>query len=205
MGMKAQRSNSVERHLFNASHPKRPRCSSRQINTTSLYEGTAVIDPDSASSALLGCNCDMGAEGLRAMSSSHCSRNHPLAGCGSTAAIAIMRGNACLGKYGGRCKGKSQSNKYGSDHSPTFHDLPRCVTLHHPRSSVRLVAARPKICERSSPHCREVMRRTLTVAWRRAAPHPVCSVGARHAKRSQNTALRPPAGRGCGRLFAGLN
>lgn len=99
---------SVERHLFKASHPKCPRCSSRQINTTSLYEGTAVVNPDSyASSALLGCNCNMGAEGLRAMSGSHCSRNHPLAGCGSTAAIAIMRGNACLGKYGGRRKGKS--------------------------------------------------------------------------------------------------
>lgn len=133
---------SVERHLFKASHPKCPRCSSGQINATSLHEGAAVIDPDSdASTALLGCNCDMGAEGLRAMSGSHRPRIHSFAGCGSTTAIAIMRGYACLGKYRRRCKGKGQSNKCRTDHSLTFHDLPSCVTLHHLPSSARLFAA----------------------------------------------------------------
>ena len=128
---------SVERHLFKASHPKCPRCSSGQINATSLHEGAAVIDPDSdASTALLGCNCDMVAKGLRAMSGSHRPGIHSFAGCGSTTAIAIMRGYAFLGKYRRRCKGKSQSNKCGTDHSLTFHDLPSCLlftTIRVPR------------------------------------------------------------------------
>ena len=142
---------SVDRHLFKASHPKCPRCSSGQINAASLHEGAAVIDPDSdASTALLGRNCDMGAEGLRAMSGSHRPRIHSFAGCCSTTAIAIMRSYACLGKYRRRCKGKSQSNKCGTDHSLTFHDLPSCVTLHHLPSSARLLKIR-KAPPRLSP------------------------------------------------------
>jgi len=140
--------NSVERHLLKASHPKCPCCSCRQINATSLHEGTAIIDPDShTSSALLGCNCDMGAEGLCAMSGSHRPRIHSFAGCGSSTAITIMRGNACLGKYGRRCKSKHQSNKYRTDHITTFHDLPRCVILEYPPSSVGLLSAPPKILQ----------------------------------------------------------
>jgi hypothetical protein len=53
-----------------------------------------------------------------------------------------MRSYACLGKYRRRCKGKSQSNKCGTDHSLTFHDLPSCVTLHHLPSSARLLKIR---------------------------------------------------------------
>lgn len=108
---------SIQRHLFKAGHPKCPRCSCRQINATSLYEGTAVIDPDSdASSALLGCDSDIGAEGLCAMSGSHRPGIHSFARCGSSTVITIMRGNACLCKYGCRCKRQSQSHKYRTDH-----------------------------------------------------------------------------------------
>ena len=63
--------------------------------------------------ALLGRNCDMGAEGLRAMSGSHRPRIYSFAGCGSTTAIAIMRGYACLGKYPRRAKAKAKATNAG--------------------------------------------------------------------------------------------
>lgn len=165
---------SVQRHLFKADHPKCLRCSCGQINATSLHERAAVIDPDSdASSALLGCDSDIGAEGLCAMSGSHRPRIHSFARCGSSTVITIMRGNACLCKYGCWCKSQSKSHKYRTDHSAAFHGLPRCVTLRHPPSSVSLLNSSPEILRARVLISREITRPAKIALALRCRTHPV--------------------------------
>jgi hypothetical protein len=74
-----------------------------QVDAPSLHERTTIIYPNGdASPGRMGSDCDVRAEWSGAMRRGHRIWIHPLARCGSAAAVAIARSDASFGEC--RCR-----------------------------------------------------------------------------------------------------
>ena len=107
----------TQRNRLSPRHPKRTRSAGGQIYAASLHERTTVIDSDrDASPARMRGHCDERAEWSGAMRCSHRVQLHPLAGCGSAAAVAIPGRDARFGKCRCRQKRKHHGGANRADH-----------------------------------------------------------------------------------------